>query len=290
MDKFKGIITALATPFDGEGNINEDALEKLIEFNINSGVAGFFVCGSSAEVFYLTSEERRKIMQLTAKFARKRVVLIAHVCGISTAETVELAKYAEELGYDAVSSVVPFYHKLKFCEIKKYFTDVAECVNIPLFIYNIPLLTNLHFTTNELCDILENDKIIGIKHTSDDYFQLRQLKTQFPEKIIYNGFDETFLCGLVMGADGAIGSNFNFMADKFVKIYNLFKENRIQEAMLEQENATKIISVIYKYGLSQSIKAILKSKGIDCGYCRAPLGKLAEEDEVKLLDELSTLL
>ena len=80
------------------------------------------------------------------------------------------------------------------------------------------------------------------------------------------------------------------MADKFVEIYNLFNENKISEAMKTQENATKIITVIYKYGLSQSIKAILKSKGIDCGVCRAPLGTLSEVDEKNLLSELSTLL
>ena len=286
MDKFKGIITALATPFDGEGNINEDALEKLIEFNINSGVAGFFVCGSSAEVFYLTSEERRKIMQLTAKFARKRVVLIAHVCGISTAETVELAKYAEELGYDAVSSVVPFYHKLKFCEIKKYFTDVAECVNIPLFIYNIPLLTNLHFTTNELCDILENDKIIGIKHTSDDYFQLRQLKTQFPEKIIYNGFDETFLCGLVMGADGGIGSTYNIMPRQYRQLIDAYQSGDLKTAKAVQESVNAVIAVMLRHGVIPTVKYTLTLLGFDVGEAEKPGKVFSDEEKAAIRQEL----
>jgi len=117
--------------------------------------------------------------------------------------------------------------------------------------------------------------------------QLRQMKTEFPDKVIYNGYDETFLAGLVMGADGAIGSSFNFMADKFIRIRQLFTENKLQEAMKVQEEVTRIITVIYKYGLAPSIKAILKAQGMDCGTCRAPFYTLSPQEERQLLREIS---
>lgn len=288
--KYNGIFTALATPYDAEGKLNLTALERLVEYNISMGVAGFFVCGSSAEAFLLTLEERRQIMHAVARCVAGRVTLIAHVGCISTEQTAALARYAGELGYDAVSSVAPFYHKFTFPEMKAYFEKVADAAGLPMFVYNIPTLTGVQFTTEQLCQLLADDRILGIKHTSGDHMQLRQMKTAFPDKIIFNGFDETFLAGLVMGADGAIGSNFNFMADKFVKIHALFRQGKLREAMLLQEQATKIITVIYRYGLSQSIKAILKAKGIDCGVCREPFGTLTPEDEKALMEQVLPML
>ena len=287
---FGGIVTALATPFDTQGNINMPALERLIESNLEMGVSGFFVCGSSAEVFLLTGEERRTLMRAAKQIVGDRVKLIAHVGAVSTGQTAELGAYAKEMGYDAISSVAPFYHKVTFEEIGEYFRVVSQKAGLPLFVYNIPALTGVNFTEAQLCELLGQPHIIGVKHTSPDYMQLRQMKTAYPDKTVFNGYDETFLAGLVMGADGAIGSNFNFMADKFVQIHRLFRENRIAEAMEKQAEATKIIGIIYRYGLSQSIKAILKSRGLDCGVCRAPLRPLSEEDEQTLIAQVTPLL
>lgn len=280
---YRGIITALATPFDSNGRVNTTALCELIEHNIKMGVSGFFVCGSSAEVFTLTTEERMLIMRTVSQQVDRRVKLIAHVGCISTEQACDLGRYAKELGYDAVSSVAPFYNKFGFSEIKRYFKRVADASELPLIIYNIPAFTGVTFSFDELSDLLSDPRIIGIKHTSGDYMLLRQIKTAHPEKIVYNGYDETFLCGLVMGADGAIGSNFNFMADKFVEIYRLFNEGNIQRAMLIQEKATAIITAIMRFGLSPSIKALLRAQGIDCGDCREPFKKLSKEEEAELL-------
>ena len=286
---YRGIFTALATPFDSEGRINQASLCKLIENNIEMGVSGFFVCGSSAEVFTLSLEERKLIMRVVARQVNGRVKLIAHVGCISTDQACELGRYARELGYDAVSSVAPFYHKFGFTEIKKYFLNIADAAELPLIIYNIPAFTGVTFSFEELMELLSDKRIIGIKHTSGDYMLLRQIKTACPDKLIYNGYDETFLCGLVMGADGAIGSNFNFMADKFVKIYELFLDGKIQQAMLLQEKATAIITAIMRFGLSPSIKVILRDQGIDCGVCRAPFKTLSKKDESELLKLVSKI-
>ena len=284
-----GIITALATPFDSDGRINETALCELIERNIEMGVSGFFVCGSSAEVFTLTLEERMLIMQAVSRKVNKRVKLIAHVGCISTAQACELGRYAKKLGYDAVSSVAPFYHKFGFPEIKKYFLELADAAELPLIIYNIPAFTGVTFSIDELTDLLSDERIIGIKHTSGDYMQLRQIKSAYPDKLVYNGYDETFLCGLVMGADGAIGSNFNFMADKFVKIYELFCKGKIQQAMQLQKKATDIITAIMRFGLSPSIKVLLRAGGVDCGNCREPFKTLSPKDESELLALVSEI-
>ena len=111
---------------------------------------------------------------------------------------------------------------------------------ITRLIYNIPSFSGVNFSVDNMSEFLTDDRFVGVKHTSTDYFALRQFKTAFPEKIFFNGFDETLLAGLSMGADGAIGSTYNFMPEIFIKIYRLFGEGKIKEAMLLQKRADRI--------------------------------------------------
>ena len=290
MKNFKGIFTALLTPFDGDGKLNERALGQLIENNIAAGVSGFYVTGSTAEVFLLTPEERRRVMQVTRECAGDRVTLICHVGAVSTDESVSLAREAQRLGYDAVSAVAPFYYKFSFDEIKAHYFKIACSVDLPMIVYNFPGFTGVHLTVDQIGEFLSDDRFLGVKHTSADYFALRQFKTAFPDKIIYNGYDETFLAGLSMGADGAIGSTFNFMADKFVKLRRLFLEGKLKEAMALQEEIDVIIAALCKCGVMQGEKAILKARGIDFGRARAPFAPLSEDVERRLLDTVLPLL
>ena len=117
---FGGIYPALLTPFTQDNTINESALKRLIEYNIKKGVSGFYVTGSTGEAFLLSMEERKQVMKLVKNAVNGRCKLIAHVGCIATHLAIELAKYAEELGYDAISSVAPYYYKFSFSEIKQY--------------------------------------------------------------------------------------------------------------------------------------------------------------------------
>ncbi len=288
--KFHGIFTALATPFDKNENVDFNALEALIEKNVQMGVAGLFVCGSSAEAFLMSAEERKQGLRAVKDCVKGRLPLIAHIGAIATRDALDMAAFAGQLGYDAISSVAPFYHRFSFGEIKKYFFTLAESVDIPLLIYNIPTLTNVNFNFEQLSELLAHPNICGIKHTSIDYYMLRRIKTAFPEKTVFNGYDETLLAGLSLGADGAIGSTFNFMGDWYVDIMNLFEKGQMDEAILKQQKATEIMDVVLKYGLSPSIKAILRAQGVNCGNCRAPFETLSPEKEQALISEVMPML
>jgi len=229
MEKFKGIFPALLTPFDSRNKISETALAQLIEMNIQKGVRGFYVCGSTAEVFLLREEERKALYRLVKDIAGDRVTLIAHVGDVSTEKAQEYARLAEELGYDAISAVAPFYYKFSFDEIKRYYFDIVSAVDLPMVVYNFPNFSGVNLSVDQIGQFLGDDRFLGVKHTSNDYFALSQFKTAFPHKVIYNGFDEMMLAGLSMGADGGIGSTYNFMADKFIRLMSLFAENRMDE-------------------------------------------------------------
>lgn len=288
--KFKGIFPALLTPFDKNDNVNTKVLEEITEYNIKKGVDGFYVGGSTAEAFLLTDEERIQVMETVSKVAKGRVTLIAHIGCISTAQAIRLAKKAKELGYDAISSVSPFYYKFSFAEIKKYYFDIVDAVDLPMLIYNFPAFSGVNLTVDNISEFLSDERFLGVKHTSSDYFALEQFKSAFPDKVVYNGFDEMFMAGLAMGADGAIGSTFNLMAEKFIKIRNLFAENKVEEARAVQNEANVIIRALCKVGVMQGEKAAMDALGFDMGPARAPFGPLTEEQKKELLDTVLPLL
>ena len=274
----KGIYTALLTPFDKNGKINAKVLEELVKFNIEKGVTGFYVGGSTAEAFMLSTEERMELMDIV-KGAAGDKVLISHVGSISEDQAVKLGKYAKKVGYDIVSAVAPFYYKFGFKEIKDYYYHIAEESELPMLVYHFPAFSGVNMGINEMRQFLDDDKFIGIKFTSNDFFTLEQCKANFPDKIVYNGYDEMFMAGVAMGADGGVGSTYNFMADKFVKIYDLMKANKVDEAREIQNVANKIITALCKVGVMQGEKEVLNQLGFDFGDARKPFSTLTAEEK-----------
>lgn len=278
MKNFKGIYVALLTPFDSENKINEDSLRKLVEYNIAEGVDGFYVGGSTGESMVMTAEERKQVFRCVAEQVNGRVNIIAHVGTVSTDAAIDMAQYAESLNYDAISAVAPFYYSFSIEAIRQYYEDIVNSVDhTPMIIYNFPNSGGFAFTAALANEIFKNEKFIGIKHTSGDMFTLQQFKQLDRDIIVYNGFDEIMLAGLSMGADGAIGSTYNFMANKFIKIQKLFNESKIAEAQAIQNDANEIIAEMIKYGVFASEKQILTYMGIDMGGCRRPFLPLSEE-------------
>lgn len=285
--KFEGIFPALLTPFGADGGVNTNALRALVEHNLEKGVKGFYVNGSTAEVFLLSGEERRLVYKTVADAARGKATLIAQVGAISTAEAIGYAQYAKELGYDAISAVAPFYYKFSFAQIKKHYYDIVNATDMPMIIYNIPTFTGVSLTVDQVAEFFCDDRFIGMKHTATDFFALEQFKTRFPEKVIFNGFDEMMLSGLAMGADGGIGSTYNFMAEKYIEMQRLFRMNRIDEAREIQKECNRIITVLCKVGVMEGEKEVLTQLGIDMGPCRPPFSKLSDAQKALVRNEIT---
>lgn len=280
----KGIYPALLTPFKEDNSVDYDALSDLIEFNIAKGVSGFYVTGSTAEVFMLTSEERKNVMKTVYETVRGRCSLIAHVGCIGTDEAISYGKYAEKLGFDAISSVPPFYYNFPKSAIMEYYKDISSHVDLPMIVYNIPAFSGVSFTIEDIDLLLSDSRIIGVKNTANDYFIMEKMKRHNPDKIIFNGYDETYLAGLSMGADGAIGSTFNFMAEKFIRMKAYFEDCNIDAAKKEQNEANIIIEALCSVGVMQGEKAILRELGINVGKCRRPFMEISKEKERDFID------
>ena len=283
--ELKGIFTALLTPFDDNNKINKEALVQLVRHNIKLGADGFYVGGSTAEAFLLTREERKQVMQIVKEAAPDKK-LIAHIGSVSEDEAMELSLYAKDLGYDAISSVTPFYYKFSFEEIKNYYFRLAEKSGMPMIVYHFPAFSGVSMGIKEIGTFLDREEFIGIKFTSNDFFTMEQVRAKYPDKLIYNGYDEMFLAGVSMGADGGVGSTYNFMADKFVKIHELFKEEKIAEAQKLQFEVNRIITVLCQIGVMQAEKEVLNQLGIPFGICRKPFGEPTQEQKDLIAKEI----
>ncbi|MBR5528118.1 MAG: N-acetylneuraminate lyase [Clostridia bacterium] len=281
----KGIFTALLTPFDEHDKINEKELEKLVRFNIEKGVSGFYVCGSTGEAFLLSTDERKYVMDIVKSCAPDKT-LIAHIGSVNEKEAHELAEHANKLSYDMISSVAPYYYKFSFAEIKGYYTRLAQSGGLPMLVYHIPAFSGVNFGVGELREFLAEDCFAGIKYTSNDFFMMEQCKSLFPNKLVYNGYDEMCLAGLSMGADGAIGSTYNFMADKFVKISKLLAEGNVESARHIQTEANRIIAVLCKIGVMMAEKEVMNQLGFDFGICRKPFARPTEEQKSMIAKEI----
>ena len=278
--RFRGVIPATITAFTPKEKVNTEAILQLMKWNMEQGAEGFFIGGSSAECFLLSPEERKEFFAAAAQL-RNEALLIAHVGAISTKEAESYARNAAGLGFHAIAATPPFYYGFGSREIYAYYYDIAQAAGMPVLIYNFPGNTGKHFDLSDpVCrSLLQSDFILGIKHTNQVVYQMERMKQLNPNLIIMNGYDETMAAGLALGADGSIGSTFNFMYPHYRKIYDSFKALRIEEALELQVKANNIMTTLCDVGLIPAIKHVLNGMGIQAGIPRRPFRELAKEQK-----------
>lgn len=278
-----GVVPATITPFDENERVDTGALVKLMDWNLGQGVESFFMGGSSAECFLLSPEERMAVFEVASDY-RDRAFLTAHVGAISTREAEAYARRAAALGYDAVAATPPFYYGFDSTAVYGYYADIAQAAGLPVLIYNFPGNTHRPFDLDDPVTrrLFESDFILGVKHTNQVVYQLERIKALNPRLIVMNGFDETMVAGLALGADGSIGSTFNFMYPHYRKIYDLFRAARQDEARALQIRANNIMSALCAVGLIPAIKYVLNGMGIPAGRPRRPFRPLTAEQGAML--------
>lgn len=280
--ELKGIFSALLTSFDEKGNINENGVRQIIRHNIDKmKVDGLYVGGSTGENFLISTEEKKRIFKIAKEEAKNHIKLIAQVGSLNINESIELAKYVTDLGYDAISAVTPFYYKFSFEEIKDYYNTIINSVDNYLIIYSIPFLTGVNISVEQFGQLFENERIIGVKFTAADFYLLERLRKAYPEHLIFAGFDEMMLPATVLNVDGAIGSTFNVNGIRARQIFELAKQGKIDEAFKIQNVTNDLITDILGNGLYSTLKYLLQLQGIDAGYCKKPMSVITETQKEK---------
>ena len=273
-----GVVPASVTPLDATGRVDGEALLRLMRWNMGQGAESFFIGGSSAECFLLTFGERVAMFQAASEL-KHEVFLTAHVGAVGTAEAVEYARVAADLGFDAIAATPPFYYGFGSREVYGYYADIAEAAGMPVLIYNFPGNTHRPFDLTDPVTqkLFQSDFILGVKHTNQEVYQLERIKSLNPKLTVMNGFDETMVAGLALGADGSIGSTFNFMYPPYKKIYDRFRAGDIDGARELQVKANNIMAALCRVGLIPAIKWVLAETGIPVGEPRKPFMALTPE-------------
>lgn len=280
INEFKGVIPAVLTVFDKDENIDEAGMRQLVSHLIDKGVNGLYLTGSTGEGFTMSNEERKRVVEIVMDENKGRVPVVVHVGAIGTKLSIDLAKHAEEVGADGISSVPPFYWKFNENQIVKYYEDIANSCNLPMIVYNVPLIGLLGMNTIKRLAAIKNVK--GIKYTALSHYEITQIKDEIGEDfLVYSGCDEMALSGLLAGADGIVGSFYNIMPELFINIYNSVNEKNIDKAKKLQKQAVEIIMYAIQIpSFYAGMKAVLRWNGINAGYCRSPFENLTEEQEV----------
>ena len=283
LDNYKGVIPAFYACYDKEGNISPEGVQALAKYFVAKGVKGVYVGGSSGECIYQSVEDRKITLENVMKAAEGKLTVIAHVACNNTKDSVELAKHAESLGVDAIAAIPPIYFHLPEYAIAKYWNDIsAAAPNTDFVIYNIPQLAGVALTMSLFAEMRKNPRVIGVKNSSMPVQDIQMFKQAAGEGyIIFNGPDEQFMSGRVIGAEGAIGGTYGVMPELFLKLDECVKAGDMDKA---REIQYAVDAVIYKmcsahgnmYGV---IKAILKkNEGLELGGVREPLPSLTDGD------------
>ena len=287
--KYRGIIPAFYACYAPDGSISTERVKALTRHLIAKGVKGVYVGGSSGECIYQHPDERKAVLEAVMSEAKGKITVIAHVACNNTADSVELAAHAEKCGVDAIASIPPIYFHLPNDAIAAYWNAMsAAAPNTEFVIYKIPQLAGTALTMPLLQTMLKNPNVIAVKNSSMPTQDIQLFKDAGIQArgedgfAVFNGPDEQFVSGRVMGADGGIGGTYAVMPELFIRMNELIEKGDIPTARAIQYKADRIIYKMCeaKGNLYAVMKEILRRMyGLELGGVRAPLANLAPEDE-----------
>lgn len=289
LSKYHGVFPAFYACYDDKGEISPERIHNLVSYYISAGIKGLYVGGSSGECIYQNLEERKLVLQEVAEASKKRLILIAHIGAPNTKDSVELAEFAAEVGYDALSSIPPIYFPLSDQSVEAYWTEMATATSLDFFIYNIPQLTNYNLPISVYQNMLNIPQVIGVKNSSMSSLDIMTKKIYATKDVVvFNGPDEQYLAGRIMGADGGIGGTYGVMPELYLKLEELYSHGAILEAQKLQMELNIIISKLTSFSghMYCVIKEILKLRGYNIGTGRPPL-KSVDIKDIDSIKEVS---
>lgn len=293
MFKPQGILPALVTPFSQDGKqLNEEALRSLVNRCIELGASGVVPCGTTGEFVNLTTEEKKRVIDVVVEEVDGRVKVVAGTGASGTDQALEMTRYAKDSGADAALIVTPFYLKPTDRGIYEHFQTIATQVDLPIILYNIPQCTGLPLPWQMVEDLAQIPNIVGLKDSSGELRNILAVLEKVRDKInVLCGHDEIVVGALAAGCSGAILASANFIPDVWVKIYNSIQKGDLKTARDQQYRVQKIARIIAKSG-PVGTKEALNLIGMKVGPVRLPLsvgGELTYEAREELRLDLEKI-
>lgn len=284
MFKPYGIVPPIVLPLTSDEHIDEKALRRLIDFEIEGGVHGIFPLGTTGEFYGLTDDEVRLVFEICKDQVAGRVPLYAGTPHITTRGAVRLAQIAEDVGVDCLSILTPMFITPNQEELYQHYKTIAENTSLPILLYNNKPKTGVHITPATVSRLADIPNIIGVKDSTGDMTNTEEYLrlTKGKEFSVMMGRDTLICAALQYGAVGAIASCANVAPELFSSIYNDYMAGNVEKAM-ETQFKVAPLRIAFNLGTFPSvIKAALKLRGVDCGPCFAPCGPLSEDEMSKL--------
>ena len=285
--KLEGILVPGITPFTRSGELDLEALRTCVRFWLENGVSGLVPCGSNGEAPYLSREERNKVISTVVDEVNGKVVVVAGTGSMSTKETIEFTKDAEDIGVDAALVITPFYYRLSDREIIQHYEALIEAVDIPIVLYNVPKFTGVHLKPEVTAKIVgEKSNVIGIKDSSGDIAAIKETIRLVGDRIsVLAGTADLTLPTLNIGGKGAVIAVANVFPKICMELYEAFKLGELEKAKILQKQITSINEVlVQKCNKLSAIKEAMNVLGLPAGYPRMPSLSL-EEMERKMFKE-----
>ncbi|HFI0036242.1 TPA: dihydrodipicolinate synthase family protein [Streptococcus suis] len=285
LSKYHGIIPAFYACYDEAGEISSERVNALVQYFIDKGVQGLYVNGSSGECIYQSVADRKQILEAVMEVAKGKLTIINHVACNNLKDSVELARHSEELGVDAIAAIPPIYFRLPEYSIAAYWNGIsAAAPNTDFIIYNIPQLAGVSLTPSLYKEMLKNPRVVGVKNSSMPVQDIDTFVTLGGEDyVVFNGPDEQFLGGRLMGAKGGIGGTYGAMPELFLRLNQLIADKDLETARQLQATINTIIGkLVSGHGhMYAVIKEVIRiNDGLDIGSVREPLTALTEADLV----------
>lgn len=285
LSKYHGIIPAFYACYDEAGEISSERVKALVQYFIDKGVQGLYVNGSSGECIYQSVADRKQILEAVMEVAKGKLTIINHVACNNLKDSVELARHSEELGVDAIAAIPPIYFRLPEYSIAAYWNGIsAAAPNTDFIIYNIPQLAGVSLTPSLYKEMLKNPRVVGVKNSSMPVQDIDTFVTLGGEDyVVFNGPDEQFLGGRLMGAKGGIGGTYGAMPELFLRLNQLIADKDLETARQLQATINTIIGkLVSGHGhMYAVIKEVIRiNDGLDIGSVREPLTALTEADLV----------
>ncbi|HAH92385.1 4-hydroxy-tetrahydrodipicolinate synthase [Dielma fastidiosa] len=280
--EIKGIITAMVTPFDENQKINETAARQLVDKLISQGVHGLFILGTNGEFHVLSDDEKVEFAKIVIDQAAHRVPVYVGAGACGTQETIKLAQRMEAVGADALSVISPYFIAPTQQELADHYRKVAEAVNIPIIMYNIPKNTGINIEPETVKSLIGVKNIAGIKDSSGNMENMQGYINagKGSDFVVLVGSDSKILPALKIGAAGAIAGTSNVIAELDVSIYENYLKGNLEAAEQAQKDIDVLRGVLKLGTVPSVMKRAVTLLGINVGDARYPVSKLpAEADE-----------
>jgi len=283
---FKGCGTAIITPFTKDG-VNFEEFRKMIEFQIREGADSIIVCGTTGESSTMTMDEKKETIKFAIDVAKKRIPIIAGTGSNCTQSAIEMSKYAETVGADAVLLVTPYYNKTTQAGLVAHYKAIAESIKIPVVLYNVPSRTGLNIQPKTCLELSKIENIVAIKEASGNLSQIAEIANLCGENLtIYSGNDDQVLPILSLGGLGVISVLSNIVPRDVHNMVQYYFDGDTKKATEIQLKSLKLTNALFSEVNPIPVKAACNMIGFNAGIPRLPLIEMSKEGKEILKQEM----